>query len=268
MHDRYRAAEAFDFLKIMRCEQDGLPLGIELLQVTPQVKPELDIDARRRFVKDEELRVVNHRTSEHDAPLKASGKLSERLCRVLPETEPVDEHVDATLPERVRHAEISPDPLEDVAGVREHVYVEFLRREADEPPGLAVVFHRVHAEYLDRTRRRERDAGDAMNRGRLPSPVRTQEAEKIALGDGERDSVDRYGTAPIGLPEVLDGECGRHRFPVPSASSRMSGSVPSYPANSVVDAACTMSTVAPAPSKVTMSMAKYVFIVRVFMADE
>src|SRR3989344_3279658 len=128
MHDGYRAAEALNFLKVMRGEEDCLSFGVEFLQVAPEIEAQFNINARRRFVEYEKFRIVYQGARKHDAALQAPRELAEGLCRVFRETEPVDEHIGATLPERVRHAEISSNPFQNVACVREYVHVKLLRR--------------------------------------------------------------------------------------------------------------------------------------------
>ena len=76
---------------------------------------------------------------------------------------------------------------------QEPVEVELLRRQADGLTRLAVVVDRVVAEDLDRARGRLRQAGRAVDQGRLAGAVGAEQAEELAR-------LDRRARRPAAPP--------------------------------------------------------------------
>ena len=66
------AAEVLGFLEIVRGEDDGDALLIESAQEIPHRAADLDVDARRRLIEDEQLRLVHQGARDHQPALHAA----------------------------------------------------------------------------------------------------------------------------------------------------------------------------------------------------
>src|ERR671916_2798727 len=69
VYERDLLAQSLRLLQVVRREQDGQPVVIQLPDVTPQLVAELDVHPGRRLVEKEDLRVVHKGPGEQHAPL-------------------------------------------------------------------------------------------------------------------------------------------------------------------------------------------------------
>ena len=77
----------------------------------------------------------------------------------------------------------------------------------------------------DRPAVRREDAGDHVEEGRLPAPVRPDEADELPFGDPRTDAIDRPQAAEP-LLDVLEPEDGVHSPQLPRVPGDVDGSSP------------------------------------------
>ena len=90
----------------------------------------------------------------------------------------------------VRHAEVAAVDDEVVADSQLHVEVVLLRDDAELSADLGAALVGIQAEHLEVAAGAGRHGADHPHRGRLARAVGSEQAERFALGDLERDAVD------------------------------------------------------------------------------
>ena len=84
----------------------------------------------------------------------------------------------------------------------------------------------ILSKHLDPARGQFQQSGNAVERGRLAAPVGTDQPDKFAFLNLERDTIDGPEAAKI-LCQFRHSECRRrHRYPAFSSSSKPSGAIP------------------------------------------
>jgi hypothetical protein len=150
----------------------------------------LDVEADRRLVEEDHLRVVQERGRQlaaHDLPQR---ELADRGLQERPQVEQLDEH-----------GEVAPVPVrgdavhvaEDVERVAQRQVPPELAPLAEDHTDPASQGHplacRVEARDANGAGGGEEDAGQHLHRGRLARAVRADVADHLARPDLERDAV-------------------------------------------------------------------------------
>ena len=204
------AAETLDLFQIMRSQQNGLSVPVDLGQVAPQSPAQFHVHAGGGLVEDQKLGVVDQGARQHHPALEAAGQLAQLLLDVRAQFKPLHQFVHPLLADRGRNAEIAAHPVHDLARRGERIDIEFLRAQADHAARFAIILHRVDAENLDLAAGGLGNAGDAMDGGGLARAIGAQKTEKLALGDFQRQVVHGDGAAAIDLAQMRDGEGWSH----------------------------------------------------------
>jgi len=95
---------------------------------------------------------------------------------------------------------------QDLPDGEEAVDVELLWSEADGVPRRPVVVLDVVAEHLGGPAGLAHEADECLDERRLPSAIRAEQSEERALGDGQREAVERPD-----VPVLLDEVVGAYR---------------------------------------------------------
>ena len=127
-----------------------------------------------------------------------------------PQFEPLDQFIHPLLAGGGIHAEITAHPVHDLNRRGERIDVEFLRAQADQAAGLAVILHGINAEDLDFAGGRLGDAGGAMNGRGFSRAIGAQKTEELAFSDLQRDIFHRHRAAAIDLAQMGNGKGGSH----------------------------------------------------------
>src|SRR5215211_6377964 len=206
VYERDLLAESLRHLQVVRGEQDGEPVAIQLPDVAPQLVAQLHVHPGRRLVEEEHFRVMHERAGEENAPLHPTGQGVDPLLALLREGEAFEQLLCSF------SGFLFGDAV--VAGVEEHglldgqelVEVYLLGGDPDHAPRLPELPVSISSEDLDDTRVRARQAHDAVYERRLPRPVRPQEPEEPSRLDLQRDPVEGQEAGRVGFLQFLDLE--------------------------------------------------------------
>ena len=165
---------------------------------------------------------MHEREREIEAPLHAARVAGDLPIGGIDEPHAVEQLL------RARAALLLGDALQRrleakvVARGEERVERGLLERDADEPADLRPVLHDVVAADERRPGGRRQQRGQDVDGGRLPGPVRPEEAVDLTRRDGEVDPVDGPRTLLVlaDEPANLDPVLGRHRSTLPTARRR------------------------------------------------
>src|SRR3990170_1488614 len=198
VHHAHAIAQSLGLLHVVGREHHGLPRLPELRDDVPQAAARLRVEARRRLVEEHDLRVVDKGEGDRESLLLTARQLLRPFVRLLLEVHELHQAVGghAGRVHRGEHLEglSHGQPLEQGGRLELH---------ADQRPEPPPVLPDVNPRDLDRTAIRAAQALQDLPRRRLAGSVWTDEAEDLALADGEGDPVDR-AKGPIGLLETHD----------------------------------------------------------------
>src|SRR6185295_724623 len=191
----------------VRAENDRVIAG-ELLDQLAGLDDLFRVEAGRRLVEDEDVRVVDERLREPHALPVAFRQLAAQAIRHVVDARPLHHRLYALAPLTARHAFDSGDELE----ILEDAHVGVERRRLGQVPrpafGLDRLVEDVEAGDNGFALGRRHVAGQYPHRRRLAGAVRAEEAEDLAPLDAEADVLDG-GYAAITFREVLDLDHGR-----------------------------------------------------------
>src|SRR5262249_25612407 len=88
-------AQRLRLVELVRADEHGLAVAPEPADVAPERVARLDVDAERRLVEDQEVRVVEERPAEREAPPEPSGQRSGAVARALGEPGQLEDLVHA-----------------------------------------------------------------------------------------------------------------------------------------------------------------------------
>ena len=206
--DRDAVAEPLRLVEVVRGQQDRhLAAGAQACDHVEQLVPDARVEADRRLVEEEHLRLREQRTRDLEPAT---------LAAAVPVDGPVDEVGD---PERVR--ELGDPRLRNVrldspqAGVDVEVATagqravddRILEDDAACPPGCERLGRDVEAREARRARRGRDRRRQHPDRGRLACTVGAEQAEDLSGGDLEVDALHRLDAAGIGLAKPLHFDC-------------------------------------------------------------
>jgi hypothetical protein len=190
-HDRDALPERHRFRLIVRHVHggDAEPL-VQLGERRTHADAKLGIEVRQRLVQQERLRLANDRASHRNPLPLAAGQLRRPALEQVLEAEELCDVRDTACDLGLRGAA----RLQPVAHVLTHRHVRVqgvgLEDHGDVAAPGSEVGHVAVADP-DLPARHVLEAGDHPQQGRLSAPRRTDEHEKLAVGDLQRDVVDR-----------------------------------------------------------------------------
>src|SRR4051812_963470 len=203
--------------QVVRDEHDREPeLALQVAKKVEDLGLDRDVEGRHRLVGDDQLRIEGESPRYADALALAARELVREAVVVL--------GVEADRLHQLLHAPLAPplslvDPVDlervgddradGLARVERRVRV--LEDHLDLAPERLQLLAReardVAALVLDRAARRVEQAGDEARRGALAAAGLPHDPERLALGDVERDAVDRVH----GTDLALDHDAARDR---------------------------------------------------------
>ncbi|HEX8582057.1 MAG TPA: hypothetical protein VF640_07005 [Acidimicrobiales bacterium] len=186
-----------------------------------------DVEPDGRLVEEQQLGVVEQGGDEVAPHALPEGQLPHRRVEERRHVEQVDERVEVLAVAVLGHP---VDPAEQLEGVEEGQVPPQLGALAEhhaDAAGEGDPFPlRVDPGHPHPPARREQDAGQHLDRRRLPGPVGPDVADDVALADGQRDAVDGAhllpatahptdpGVADERLRHVLELDDGHAQLPV------------------------------------------------------
>ena len=177
---------------VRRHEHRHAPLRGELVDQVPEEPPAAGVDAARRLVEEEQLRLVQERGGErHALPLAGREGLGHRSARSDSNPRRAASVRDPLLQPRGLEAVDRAEEAQVLLDREVEVERELLAHVAEAPlPLLGVPGHVETAEADGRARARLEQAREHPDRRRLARAVGPEEAEDAAAGHVEADGVD------------------------------------------------------------------------------
>ena len=202
VEDRHPVAEPLCLLEPVGGEKDG---DAAVAQPVDQV---VHLPARHRvepgggLVEEEDRRIAEEHAGQPDPLAQALREAAAEIVGAVSEVDRVEGVPDPLL--RVAQAVEAGEVLEILGHGQPQVEAGVLRHDGDASANLhtPLRFERHACDHRAARRRRDQGREHAHRRG-LAGAVRTEEAEHLARGDGERDVVDREPAAEP-LRQVLD----------------------------------------------------------------
>ncbi len=187
-------AEPFDVGEIVRRENDG---GAQPLVDVGDERADRflghDVEADRRFVEVDDLRIVQQRGREIAAHALAERELAHRRRHEAVEIEDLDEVREVRAVAVARHPVDRAQQFERLAQRQVPIELAALAEDdADVAGVLPALLVRYDPGDLDRAGSRHEDPGEHLDRGRLAGPVGTDVADQFARLDGHVDVLDRH----------------------------------------------------------------------------
>ena len=207
------AAETLGLLQIVRGENDGGALRVDLAQELPHRAAQFDVDAGGRLVEDQQLRLVHQRPRDHQPPLHAAGEVARRLVAFVPQPEPLQIALGALARDCARQAVVTGLIADDVEHLLELREVELLRHHAEIAFGAGKIDVDVFVEHAHAAAALAHQRTDDADGGRFTGAVRPQQCEEVALGDVEIDPLQRLEAVAVDLGQAANLQCRRHDFP-------------------------------------------------------
>ncbi len=184
-------AQPFGLVHVMRGQKDGAALRTKTVDQVPQLPARLRVEARRRLVEHEQVRIANEGAGHGEALLLAAGQFTYPRGRFFVQRHPADDLV------RLQAAPVKAakqgDDLDDLQLFGQAC---FLERDADALADGGVVAPPVHVEHLDRAGGRLGEALDDLDGGGFAGPVGTEQAEAFAGFDRQVQSANRLDGRP------------------------------------------------------------------------
>src|SRR5210317_834049 len=191
VHNRNPAAHLLGFLKVMRGQQNGCALSVDIADEIPESMAQLDVDPRGRFIENQQPRFVYQGLGDHKTALEASGQLDHNFVQVRFETEPLNQVLS---PFRViGYTVIAGVETQRLINGEEIVNYDLLVHDPDHAPGVAIFPAVVMAENFDRAAADMSDPADHVDRGTLTRTIRAEQAEDFTRCDVKRDIVHSTG---------------------------------------------------------------------------
>ena len=204
--DGQPVAELVGLLHVVRGEEDGLAVVVELLEDLPQGDAALGVEAGGGLVEEEDRGPVHHRPGDHQALGHAAGEGEHRGLRPLLEAELLEQPVALAAGDLRRHAEeaaVEVEVLPDGEGPVEGVA---LGHDADELLGRGRVGDHVDAADEGTAAGGEHPGGEHAGGGALAGAVGAEEPEDLTLEHLEVEAVDRLHPARVDLGEALGAD--------------------------------------------------------------
>ena len=191
VHDDEVVAQLLRLVHVVGRDDQRRPAPLQLVEALPQQVPRLRVEAGRRLVQDDQLRLVDERAGDRQAPLHAAGQRLDLVLGALVELDELEQLVGALAGDVAGDVEVARVHLEVLAHRQLGVEVVDLRHHAQLRLDLARLGARIHADHAELALGDRAGARDHPHRARLARPVRPQEPERPARMHVEVDAVDR-----------------------------------------------------------------------------
>jgi hypothetical protein len=182
----------------MSREQDGLAERTERADELPRGSSRGGVEAGRRLVEEDELRVADERDAEVEPALLPAREHLHPGIRLVGEADQLDHLVDVP-----RHGVVAGEHPVDLAHGEGAGQLRVLENDADPLAMLAAAAPRVDAEHTDVALVARAVALEDLDRRRLPRAVRPEQTEDLPRVHVEVDPPDRLD-AVVGLDEAAD----------------------------------------------------------------
>ena len=188
-------------------DEGDADLHLDALELHLELPPELEVQRSQRLVEKKDRRLAHQRPGQGDALLLAAGQLARAPAVVPGEPDELERRSDP--PADVGVGRLAPaQPEGDVVEHREVREESVALEDHVHGSPLGRLQRDVLAAELDPAARRELEAADHPQGGRLAAAGRSEEREELADPDVERDRVDGDDLAKA-LGELDEPDVGR-----------------------------------------------------------
>ena len=188
VHQGDLVGEALGLLDVVGRHQDRRAARAQVVDQRPELGADLRVEADRRLVEQDQLRLVDEAAGEQEAPAHAAGELVDGVVAAVVQPREVERAVDGG--GDVRDPVEAREDREVVLDRDVDVEVVELRHDAHLGPGLLRLAGQLVAEHAELALVGDRLAGQQPHRRRLAGAVRAEQAEADALGHVEVEPVD------------------------------------------------------------------------------
>ncbi len=185
VHDCDPITEAFGLLDVVGGQQDRRPLFVEFGDEFPEVVAQLDVDARGRFVENQEVGFGDEGSSEQQATFHSPGEPVEALVALVVDPDALEDLVGSFGGLVFGDSVVAGLVHQDFLDRKEAIDVELLGCETNRVAGLLVVVLDVVAEDPRLATGLTDQTDQGVDKGRLPRPVGAEQAEEFAFLDGQ-----------------------------------------------------------------------------------
>ena len=200
--DRDPVGEPLRLVHVVRGQEHGLAEVAQAGDHVPGLPARRGVEAGRRLVEKEEVRIADQRDADVEPSKLSSGEGAGAGVGPLAEPDVIDRPLDGE-----RLAVVAGVEVERLADGELGPHPALLEDDPDPLPPLAAGRSGVGSEHRDLTRAAVAVALEDLDRGRLPGTVRPQEREHLPGPDLELDPAHRLELA-IGLAEAGDDDDG------------------------------------------------------------
>ena len=191
VHDHEVVAQLLGLVHVVGRDDERRAAALELIEALPQQVARLGVQAGRRLVEDDEVRLVDERAGDRQAPLHAAGQGLDLVLGALVELDELEELIGPLARDLAGDVEVARVHLQVLAHRELGVEVVDLRHDAEARLDLAGLRARIHPEHAQLTLGHRARARDHPHRRGLARAIRSEEAERLARTHVEVDAVDR-----------------------------------------------------------------------------
>jgi hypothetical protein len=202
--ERDLLAELLGLLEVVRRQQDGGALRMEMADVAPEIHPKLEVHTGGRLVEDDQPGVVHQGARQQQPPPLPARELGCPNVALRLQAEGLDELVRAGV--GFLHPEIAAVVDQRLLHRQEPVEVDVLLGEADPGARLQRVVGLAEDEHL--AVRDPQQVADRADQGGLARPVRPEQSEEGARGDLEVEVLERERAVVVSLRQAAQLERG------------------------------------------------------------
>ncbi len=200
-----QAMAALGFIHVVGADQRGDPLGGQGVDIVPEIAARLRIDPRRRFVEQQQLRIVQQAGGKRQALLPAAGQGAGELAGEAPEPHALERLLD-DFP-TLLHAVNARHEIEIFADAEILVQTEALCHVADVRLDFVGLGEDVVAETGAAPGIGAQQPAEHADEGRLAAAVRTEKPVNLPALDLQGE-VLHHGFVAEGFGQALNGDDG------------------------------------------------------------
>jgi hypothetical protein len=176
-----RPTQGFGFFKIMRGQDDRVPIAIQAPNELPQALPKFDVDPGSRFVKNNDWRFMHQCLGDENPALHAAGQTTHIGISLGGQIQVGENLVDPAFV--VANSKITGLNAQGLTYRKERVKNEFLWHHPEQAPGGAVIADHIMSHHDQFAGTWARETGQAGNQGSLAGTVGPQQTKELSLAD-------------------------------------------------------------------------------------
>ena len=191
LHDQHAIAQPLGLDEVVRRQDDGPSLvAAEALDQGVDVARRHRIEGGRRLVEEEDVGIVQERPGEREALLHPAAEAAHAVVATVGKAEGFEQARDLVVQPPACHTVETAEECEVLGGTEALVQGGRLGQDACPAANADAVDRRVHPEHLDLAGVTAKHAVEQPDGRRLAGAVVTEQAERLARADLEREPVD------------------------------------------------------------------------------